>query len=170
MIVANARWMSEQPGSSLLARHPRWVQLREVLGDCFYQVQTWMQAYGAESPKSTLLFSNMSDSASLHVPLDHTQVPKVVTCHKYTDKDGRERVQGSADLKSTQAYPPQFGDAVFHLWRRECSNTPMGPGVPIAELIASADASGYISADDWDDAELSQVISDLDRIQLSAPH
>eukprot|EP00973_Karenia_brevis_P013739 1865870-Karenia_brevis.AAC.1 len=86
--------------------HPRWVQLEEVLGDNLEKVFLWMQPFGGTSPKPTLLWSTLESASQIFKPLDPSlPLKQVDTVQKYVDSTGTLRVQGTPDLKGTQAYP-----------------------------------------------------------------
>ena len=121
MLVAIAKGMSylvEQPGSSLL----EWFEVfAKVLGlSLARRIYTWMGAFGAPTPKATLLWSN-------NVPFLMTLKRNIRRCDfvdqerhqvskRYQDNNGHARVTGGAGLKRTQAYPEGFGEAVIAGW------------------------------------------------------
>lgn len=100
-------WLYEQPMTSLLWQHPRMQDLvRRVL---VYQTQMWMGSYGAESPKSTCLWSCCPCSSfSVPLPKDKTWISLV---NKSAKSDGTISVSGNSKLKGSQAYPAGFGHA-----------------------------------------------------------
>ena len=104
-------WVVEQPANSIMNFHPVFHMIRHLCATftCF----TWMGAFGGVSPKPTRLWSNCESLlASLVRPLPkkqwHPEDPNYV-CKKYVDRNGKKRVAGGRGLKSTQAYPDEFG-------------------------------------------------------------
>ena len=58
-------------------------------------------------------------------------------------------------LKSTQAYPTAFGEAIAAIYMSESSVKPITPCFELDEL------DGACSDDPWDDAGLDSVLQDL---------
>jgi hypothetical protein len=114
-LLRGCQFCVEQPGTSLMGRLACW----EFLMNHFtvHMARTWMCAFGAPTPKHTILWCSdvwvhklvrkklkLTDrSATMRLP---------PTTIRYTSKDGRSRVQGGPGLKQTQAYPTLFGEEV----------------------------------------------------------
>eukprot|EP00959_Pyramimonas_sp_CCMP1952_P383962 8046883-Pyramimonas_sp.AAC.1 len=65
--------IAEQPSSSIFEPHPRWEQLCHILGDSMNVLRAWMQPYGAESPKATILHASTLSISSLWKARDTSQ-------------------------------------------------------------------------------------------------
>ena len=70
-----------------------------------FQCKLWMQSYGGRCPKPTMLVANTELIQKLE-----TSKPRGVrerplkTCRKYTDASGKQRYQGTPQLRSTQHF------------------------------------------------------------------
>ncbi|CAK9003302.1 unnamed protein product [Durusdinium trenchii] len=107
-------WVIEQPSSSLLEAHPLFAWLCSKIS--VYKVFIWMGAYGGDSPKPTVLYSNYQFIYKLYCPLPKGKVFEAEMSNKYVDSSGQLRVSGGSDLKMSQHYPERFGIAVFELY------------------------------------------------------
>lgn len=144
-------WLYEQPMTSLLWQHPRMQDLvRRVL---VYQTQMWMGSYGAESPKSTCLWSCCPCSSfSVPLPKDKTWISLV---NKSAKSDGTISVSGNSKLKGSQAYPAGFGHATVDFWK----NAPRVPKAGVAETPEVFKPGKKF--DSWPDADLTEVLQYL---------
>ena len=151
IIMHNARVWAEQPSSSIMEFHPRWQQFNENLEGALHTIRFWMQPYGGTSPKLTLTYSNTDedDMAELCKPLNPS-----IQCTACTATRCSKGVTGGPDLKSTQAYPEAFGDAIAGLHLRHIARAPCGDGVTSREALMRLDASD----DPWDDACLEPIL------------
>jgi hypothetical protein len=157
LLMHNARFMTEQPGTSLLEGHPRWQMLQEIMGNSMNAVRMWMQPYGAPTPKATVLYGNLEDARAIHRPLDPNTTSGIATTTTYIDGSGVRRVKGNKHLKESQSYPSGFGHAVADLYAKNvlCH----GPGY---DTIAKLEALlPFCSDDTWPDAGLEQIARDL---------
>ena len=120
-------------------------------------LRMWMQPYGAESPKATILYANTLSISSLWKARDTSQ-PSTIETVTYTEKsDGTVQVWGAPALKGTEAYPIGFGEAVGNLFvNHRCHDD----GIPLNELV-----SNDCSQDPWEDAGLPQVLSELQALK-----
>ena len=108
-------WLYEQPQSSLLWQHPRTQQY--ISKRTVFKSHMWMGAFGAASPKGTVLwgpYQTVSWFAS-PLPKDRAWATDLTT---KTEKNGRTQVTGSKGLKGSQTYPSEFGLATVSIWRR----------------------------------------------------
>lgn len=155
-------WGLEQPASSLMASSS-WVQFlqklpADLVGGAFTEIHTEMGAFHAETRKPSRLYSIGRWTASLSRSTSRRFMKKVSpTTITYT-KSGKKQVTGSAQLKGTQAYTDQFGEAVFSAWKRD--------GLRSHEMLLDDDdaPSDYdIDFDEtaWEDAQLDDVIGRL---------
>ena len=118
----NLRFLIEQPASSIMNHHPKFKHMmllaeRGVLS--INTTHTWFGMFGGTSPKPTRLWGTPTWVQSLHRTLDKSKSWEVVTADHYIDQAGRKRVVGTKSLKSTQAYPPGYGEEVARLWEQD---------------------------------------------------
>jgi hypothetical protein len=159
ILLRNCLFLAEQPSSSLFELHPRWQILETVVGDRFHKMHMWMQPYGSGSPKATLLYSNnVAVTDGLWLPLARSASVTVQTVSRFI-QNGQERVRGSAELKATQAYPPGFGKRVGELVANLWATAQQRNGVPLDLLMSLP-----LSDDPWEDAGLTELVSDLCRM------
>jgi len=160
LLLHNALMMTEQPSSSLFEFHPRRRMLEDVLGPHLHRLHLWMGSYGSGSPKATYLYSNHHELAALWRPLGR-QAPKTVqTVIESVSATGKRWVTGSADLKGTQSYPPDFGRAVANVVVNARVCTPIGDGVLVGKLLELD-----LDSEEWADAHLTDACRDLQAMQ-----
>ena len=94
-------------------------------------------------------------------PLAKNVAAEVQTVTTYIDKKGVKRVVGTSELKGTQAYPRDFGKRAAEVVLNERVVRRRLSVVSLAELSGILD---MCSDDPWDDAELAQVIKDLEAL------
>jgi hypothetical protein len=110
-----------------------------------------------ESPCVWFWYSNSEAISELWRPLDKNAETMVKTSKGYFDSKGVFRVQGChPELKSTQAYPKDFGVAAAGAWQATIRKRPMGDGIATSAL-----ASLECDEIDWPDADLQQVLVDM---------
>ena len=87
-------------------------------------VYMWMGAYGAPTPKPSVLRGSPSWIPSLKRPLNKAEFKRTEASRPQVVKelsphpDGKRRVTGErAELKQTQEYPVAYAERVFELWR-----------------------------------------------------
>lgn len=107
----------EQPATSLMAKHPRVVQLSkvraELLNGEWTQVQTYMAAFGTPIHKPTLLFGSGAWIRGLVRPLPAGFIKTVDVSKKELNRHGVVGVTGISDkLKESQGYTDVFGREV----------------------------------------------------------
>ena len=149
-------WIYEQPTSSILWSHPR---METFIKQYFaWRCHTWMGAFGAPSPKGTVLWSSRPTirKMSRNLP-DKDWTAQMVT--KSQKADGRLSVSGSTDLKASQAYTPEFGFAILDLWKTE--NPFSGPLDFTNVQMPNFWAHPSKKADRWEDANLAEVMQYL---------
>lgn len=105
---------------------------------------------------SSSWYSNCEEIEEVWKPLDKHAETMIKTSRAYYDANGVIRITGTADLKSTQAYPPKFGQHVAGAWRSAVLKHPMGEGMPLESLGALE-----CEAMDWPDANLQQIAVDM---------
>ena len=95
----------EQPGTSLLSRHPRWELLAGSLFKV-WKVRFPMGQYGSGSSKPTLLYSTCKALVEkLATPPKLSVKPaakRIAAAKRYVDKKGQRRCVGLPALKGTQ--------------------------------------------------------------------
>lgn len=141
----------EQPGSSMMPRHPRIKSAR------LDEVFTWMGCFGHVSKKTTVLLSNESLALAR---LSRKMTPEIeaLCCSdgNFTkDEDGS--VTGGASLKATQAYTDEYGEAVVEAWQRWKKH-----GTVEVE-DSESDYGSQVDSDEWADAHLAEVVEALQR-------
>lgn len=118
-------FIHEQPLSSLLpvTKFFLWSKnvLRGTLQGLWREVFTWLGAYGHETWKPTQLLSNAPWSAGLYKALTREQrfllKPDTGVRHLPADPTTlRRRIAGASGLKSSQAYPKDYGLEVHRQW------------------------------------------------------
>jgi hypothetical protein len=136
-LAKGIHWIVEQPMSSVMIYIPEFQLIKNTFG--IVEVATWMGCFGADSPKATILYSSSQWLTALARKRD-----KSVTfnhgldiARHYTDAAGNSKVQGGADLKATQAYPPAFGEAVARAYKEHAYDQPP----PLCDLGAWRDLS-----------------------------
>ena len=115
-------WLLEQPASSLMHVHER---LEKCLAmSKTSKVYMWMNAYGALTPKPSVLRGTPSWIVSLKRPLDKAEFKRTEGSRPQVVKqlnphpDGKRRVTGEkAELKQTQEYPVAYAEKVFECWQ-----------------------------------------------------
>ena len=112
-------WVLEQPLSSIMEMHPSFQALVKLIPVFKHTIS--MKNFGAETRKPTILYSShawISDIDDFECPCKERMKAKQTT-YKDVDSYGRLRTSGlHANLKSTQAYPRGFGQAIAKLWTK----------------------------------------------------
>lgn len=106
-----------------------------------------------------MLYSNHSALEELWRPKPQV-ASTVATVSRFIDAAGIARATGTADLKSTQAYPVEFGRAVGTTYANILAREKPMDGVTISDL----DDESVDMHDVWADAELETVLADLRKI------
>ncbi|CAK8988087.1 Uncharacterized protein SCF082_LOCUS1242 [Durusdinium trenchii] len=104
-------WLLEQPASSIMELHPLFQAAIRLLG--MHRLCIAMGRYGAPTPKRTILYSShacVRDIQDYEVEPEYDDSRQMVV--KYVNQKGESRIHGGAHLKSSQAYPKQFGVAL----------------------------------------------------------
>lgn len=97
LLAKNVLWLLEQPGTSLMVHHPRFQQLiaqREIK-----RAWVWMGAFGARSPKASLLYAAHDVIAELMLPLPKMTSKDLDISRTYINSKGETRVTGASGLK-----------------------------------------------------------------------
>ena len=85
------------------------------------EVETFLGAFGAERPKAIVLSSNRLWMHSLKRDLKGKRYPVPAIeengiATTQVNHDGTKSITGCINLKKTQTYPQQFGEALFLEW------------------------------------------------------
>jgi hypothetical protein len=147
----------EQPGSSILWRHPAMAHVQRVarsFGGRWHLICTYMHHFGAGHVKRTELCSNESWThhlARAHPGRVRTEKPAATTRRRKSD--GKLQCSGTRHLKSTQTYPVGFGVEVatsVHEFRTFYDDVKCERGV--------CDESSDEDGDPWQDLDLADVL------------
>ena len=116
-------WALEQPSSSVMElssaiRHLKRLDSR-LLGAKWSRTYMHMGSYGAHTKKPSFVYSVGPWSQRLLRTVDKGYRSQVSTATIDIDESGQRRVTGNANLKGTQAYTRQFGEAVLTAWQRQ---------------------------------------------------
>jgi hypothetical protein len=136
-----------------------------------------MQWFGGDTRKPMALFSNapwISD-LELYKPKEH-KPPQKRLYVLIESKTGEFRPAGNSDLKSSQHYTPEFGQAMAEIftkhrksWRRTRSSSgkkcECSAGCPSMEALLTR---GDLDNNAWDDAQLHGVFARLQADALKA--
>lgn len=143
-------WVYEQPGSSLLWTHPRMEGFFN--SNQAFRIWTWMGAFGAKSPKGSVLVGPVKDIAKLCRELP--KKPWASIAKKSASKSGKVSVSGTADVKASQSYTAAFGFAVLSAWLGYETGPELWWGdVPKPRVWKTLRSQ----AERWDDARLDEV-------------
>ena len=120
----------EQPLSSLMFRHPRWIWLERMLwaskaGKMLY-ASLQMKKFGALSVKATVLRANdpavfdLEDAPGVCTTTQSSQLTVI-----YENSFGEVKFDGiKKKVKNSQTYTPAFADAVFRMWAKHTDRMP----------------------------------------------
>ena len=106
-------WLLEQPESSVMEYIPEFSYLKM----CITKVKTVMGAFNHDSRKGTTLLSCHGWHKVLEKELPPNFSPKKAMTTRFIDGNGIPRCTGIAsDLKESQAYTPEYAQAVYDAW------------------------------------------------------
>ena len=115
------------------------------------RVSTWMGSFGALTPKPTWLLGNAPWMTGLHRKLSKNQrfPPNDTVVHlPGSSTSGRSRrVQGGPGLKETQAYPKEYGQAVYNAWQEGTASMLGASASDGSESECSVSDSEYVEMD-----------------------
>ena len=98
--------------------HVRFLEkVAKTLGLSFTDIACDMGAYNADTKKPTKIYAMGGWTQTLARRASMNFQKKKNTTTITTSASGRKQVTGSADLKETQAYTPEFGRAVYRAWQ-----------------------------------------------------
>ena len=130
-----------------MRRMPRFEQYANAMP--VMETWTWMGMFGGLTPKATRLYSSSQWPRMLKRKLDRSRFKDVEapTVEHYTDANNVKRVKGTAALKTSQAYPDDYGLAVRDLY--------LAHGVT---ELAGEPFVDITDGQDWEDTHLAAVI------------
>lgn len=167
VVLASARCVRvlvEQPGSSLMRRHPRWLWCLDARVVSLWEYRFPMAAFGAPTLKPTIVYSNdrkllvlLSCKAAEFDRRAFRDQPRPQTATVCERLDGSKAVTGvPAQLKQSQAYPVDFGRFLASHTASSSSAPQPGPittvDSTVAEMVGTFTASVMGSDDTWADA------------------
>ena len=121
-----------------------------------FRVWTWMGAFGAKSPKGTVLVGPVMGIAKLARELPRKQWPSIAK--KSTNKEGKVGVSGTAEVKASQSYTEAFGLALLAAWLGHETGPELSwKDVPKPRNVWKVPCR----AERWDDARLDEVFAYL---------
>ena len=166
LILKAVFWVLEQPMSSLLALHDRFVELATEF--CIHKVYMAMGAYGALTRKPSFLYSTFPQIAELK-----KKVPQGVKFNtRLAIRKGRAVTGKRAALKKSQEYPKGFGEAVARLYRKHERDIKIAAaGIQEADRtpVSFHDICGGLEGDLWEDADMPSVLLWLSKRSPQGP-
>jgi hypothetical protein len=137
-------FLVEQPHSSIMFQYEPWRAFEKRHGNLNY-LHLDMGAYGMNAKKATIVCTNASFFGELQRHVTKDDLARMAKTRLQTrvatvDEWGRKRVKGGKDLKSTQAYPLQFGLALachYCNWRTANPSQDRPRPVPLQELLTA---------------------------------
>jgi len=110
-------WILEQPVTSLFQAHAGFQRFLKIVPTWRHHIR--MKNFGAPTDKETFLFCNfdfISDIDRFACPsAAHDDATPKEMVKRFVGGDGRMKVCGGRDLKSSQTYPAGFGQAIVSL-------------------------------------------------------
>ncbi|CAK9059461.1 unnamed protein product [Durusdinium trenchii] len=100
----------EQPGTSIMELHTLFQRFIKIAA--LRKLKINMGDYGAPTLKPTILYSSHRAIDMLPNYTIRRQLVKKHMVKRYVDGNGKQRVCGGVDLKTSQAYPKHFGVAL----------------------------------------------------------
>ncbi len=138
-------WVIEQPVSTIMFEYAPFKRFLQRHAPLIKTARLHMGAFGLLAEKQTVLLGTAPHVEQLTRAMSTTdkhdlreRADAVRTVHTKFDVVGRRRVQGTRDLKSTQAYPLQFGAA--HALAFQSCSTASSSGAAAAATAPAASA------------------------------
>ena len=149
MLCRGSSWCVEQPASSLMTQHFRFIQVKRQCRSAWRIIGTSMAAFGGETSKPTELYANCAWAEKQARPHE-----RVIDAKKVCEIDEFCQVSGiSEDLKNTQTYPKDYGVAVARSYKESLAE------INDEERWSCSDATEDLMGelDDWNDANFGSV-------------
>ena len=141
-------WVVEQPKSSTMHLHDRWVAMgrhHEQSGTPIHTCMTCMGAFSGDSLKELKLKGTAPFLNALSAKAPRAaRYPEKDIVRTYESADGRLQVTGGSDLKATQAYTREFGLATAHAYYKFCKKHGMPqpqPPLKLSDFEAQTDTA-----------------------------
>jgi len=150
-------WLIEQPASSVMFSHPRWVDFMRMCGHLIKQIKLDMGAYTLTSFKDSIIIGTAPYMEMMARKLEAEE--RLLVRHNghrlqtgtlFVDKSGKQRVNGGEGLKATQAYDMGFGAnhaLLYQQWHSEHYAAECAKPVP--RLFVDDDAIGAAHEDPY---------------------
>ena len=115
VVCAGGTICLENPANSLICHHPRWVWFVNLVGKHgipVFKTAFWMRKHLAPTWKRTWVWSTSSTVNKLDLGplLPSEKVTQVKTTMRWRDEHGKQRWQGTKDLKGTQLFGLRLRD------------------------------------------------------------
>ena len=157
-------WALEQPRNSLMIYHPAMLYLCSRIraaGLHLWSIQTFMGAFNGETVKPHTIYSNECWIKALERKHPGKKGGSANVVKKWVDASGRAKCAGGSDLKATQTYTPEFGEAAAQGFV-QCRQDPVFKG----ELyVQGEDELDWIPtpsfAEAWEDLDLPEIMDAL---------
>ena len=153
IMASDGSWILEQPGSSLMIEHPRMQQLKEYFKDRWQETGFCMGAYGHQTLKPTKLYSCDGDVHMLKKDVPPELREQNAEAENLASVDELGGVTGGSELKSSQAYPVAYGEAVGKMFHHKQRS--------VEALSSDSDASDgdddFNPTDLWEDTKLCKM-------------
>ena len=166
-------WILEQPARSLMEEHPRFQLVLTAFP--VYKLHVWMSDFNAPTAKPSWLYSNSPYIAELlnfrvRDSKGYVRCQKKCVVKKKRRADGSMSVSGGPDLKATQAYTREFGQAVS-MWYASRMQSHSRMRAKIAAKVNKAVLEGKVDlskamredGDCWSDSSLKGAMEVLQR-------
>ena len=162
--VMGVLWIVEQPKGSVMQHNARFEWF--IGSRTVYKHGFNMYDFGGASEKGTWVYSNKAWIAQLDLyrPANLPVRQKKALTDSWRDTTGKQRVQGNKNTKSSQAYPPQFGEALACLvdaHAEDMAQDCMQAREHFRQVQADCAVHHMVNTHSWSDAELGPVLSAL---------
>ena len=158
LCIMDIPWVLEQPGTSIMNLHPRFQQIIAMFP--IYRIYVYLSAYGGDSAKPTLLWSNCQSLLDGLEPITLMPWQRVNTNLSTrvwnATKERWDTFGRTKELVSSSAYPASFGRALARSHRK----------LPVALVspcrACPKDFINYLlqlDGDPWDDACLASALA-----------
>ena len=155
MLCRGSTWCVEQPSSSLMSQHFRFIQVKTMCRSAWRVIGTSMGQFGGETTKRTELYANCAWAARQARPGERME-----NAQKVCDIDELGAVTGMKDdLKATQIHPKDYGVEVARSYKESLAKVNDDETWSCSD--ATEDLMGDLGRDAWDDADFSRVTAYL---------
>lgn len=160
-VIQGLWWCVEQPSSSLLPECPYMAHIMTNMMPAF-SCRTWLGAFQHWCAKPTLLFGWWPSLGDLVAKMSKEQMRALqsTSCGMYSKAkraDGSTQVTGGKRLKSSGAYPPNFGKKVAKLFKKGLPVSASGLASDRQRDLIRAGHNGFEGPMQWLHANLPQL-------------